>query len=118
MARWLLAALVLACTTSCGRYRDTVLIPDAGRPAEVTLHAREGQTQIVSLDVKGVADIQGDATIELLLHGASYKRVQLHGHTTFTWGGDWYTPDAIVRYAPASPSTKGSITLEYRFNTL
>jgi hypothetical protein len=115
--RWIPVGLILACV-SCGWHPDTALIPDAGRPAEMTLHARGTETRIYGLDVEGVADIQGDATIELVLNGAGYKTVQLHGHTTFTWGGDWYSPDAIVRYAPASRRTKGSVMLKYRFKTL
>jgi hypothetical protein len=117
VTRWMLSVLIVACT-SCGWHPDTAVIPDAGRPAEVTLHARRGETQIVGLEAEGVADIQGDATIELVLNGAGYKTVQLHDHTNFTWGGDWYSPDAIVRYVPASRMTKGSITLKYRFKTL
>jgi hypothetical protein len=111
--RWILSGLILACV-SCGWHPDTALIPDA----EMTLHARRTETKIYCLDVEGVADIQGDATIELVLNGAGYKTVQLHGHTTFTWGGDWYSPDAIVRYAPASRLTKGSVMLKYRFKAL
>jgi hypothetical protein len=111
-----LIPLILGCT-SCTWHPDTALIPDAGRPAEVTLHARRGETQIIGLDVEGVADIKGDATIELVLNGAGYKTVQLHGHTTFNWGGGWYSSDAVVRYAPASRLTTGSVTLKYRFKT-
>jgi hypothetical protein len=115
--RWILTGLILACA-SCGWHPDIALIPDASRPAEMTLHARRAESKIYGLDIEGVADIQGDATIELALNGKGYKTVQLHGHTTFTWSGDWYSPDAIVRYAPASRLTKGSIMLKYRFKTL
>jgi hypothetical protein len=112
--RWILLASILACT-SCGWHPDTALIPDASRPAEIALHARRTQTKISGLDIEGVADIQGDGTIELVLNGAGYKTVQLRGHTTFTWDSDWYSPNAIVRYTPTSGLTKGSIMLKYRF---
>jgi hypothetical protein len=73
--------------------------------------------QIIGLDVEGLANIKGDATIELVLNGAGYKTAHLHGRTTFNWSGDWYSSDVLVRYTPASRLTTGSVALRYRFKT-
>jgi hypothetical protein len=65
----------------------------------------------------GVGSVDGDAEISLMLNGEPYKPKRLHGRVLFTWRGDWYSQEAIVRYTPKSAKT-GSIQLFYRFRAL
>jgi hypothetical protein len=92
-------------------------IEDASRPIDVTLRAPPELDAVYALDVVAVGRIEGDAEISLVLNGAPYKTRHISGPVLFTWGGDWYGPEAIVRYTP-SADTSGSMTLNYRFRSL
>ena len=95
----------------------TVSIDDASRPVDVSLRAPPDLKAIYALDVVGVGRVEGEAEIALVLNGALYKPRHLGGAVLFTWGGDWYGPEAVVRYTPMSGAS-GSITLNYRFRSL
>lgn len=95
----------------------TATIPDASHAAELTLRAKGHENEIYALDVRGTGRIEGEGEIALILNGAPYKSVRLHGPVDFVWGGDWYSSVAVVRYTPLSPAS-GSIKLSYRFNWL
>jgi hypothetical protein len=92
-------------------------VPDVTTSTEVTLHAKPLQRRIYSLDIVGFGNIDGDAEISLVLSGEPYKDVKLHGHVRFLWGGDWYSPTAVVRYTVGAVKG-GSLVLRYRFNDL
>jgi hypothetical protein len=95
----------------------TAVINDASRPIDVSLRAPHDKKAIYALDVVGVGRIDGDAEIALLLNGVPYKTKRLSGPVLFTWGGDWYNPEAIVHYTPVA-AKGGSMKLSYRFRSL
>jgi hypothetical protein len=94
-----------------------VSIDDASRSIDVSLRAPPDLKAIYALDVVGVGRVEGEAEIALVLNGARYKPRHLGGAVLFTWGGDWYGPEAVVRYTPTSGAS-GSIVLSYRFRSL
>jgi hypothetical protein len=96
---------------------QTASIADATTAQDLTLRAKPGQTHIYSLDVTGSGSIDGDAEICLMLNGKPYKPVKLHGRVHFSWGGDWYSQTATVRYAPHGVK-RGALVLRYQFRTL
>ena len=95
----------------------SISIADVGKATDVTLRAKDDAGGIYALDVKGSGHINGEAEITLILNGQPYKSARLRGPVHFSWGGDWYSPDAIVRYKPLS-TTSGSLQLKYRFHSL
>jgi hypothetical protein len=95
----------------------TLTISDAGSPVELTLRAPNGSKGVYALDVRGSGRIDGEAEIALILNGQPYKVTNLDGVVHFEWGGDWYAPEAVVRYRPLSAKS-GSIKLRYRFYLL
>lgn len=96
---------------------STASIEDASRAIDIILHAPPDLKSVYALDVVGVGWIDGEAEIALVLNGAPYKSRYLDGAVLFTWGGDWYGPEAVVRYTPAL-GANGVITLNYRFRSL
>ena len=95
----------------------TMTIADAGIPIELTLRAPSAPKRVYALDVQGNGRIDGEAEIALILNGQPYKVAHLDGVVHFEWGGDWYSPEAVVRYRPLSAKS-GSIKLRYRFHAL
>jgi len=95
----------------------TLDIEDATRQSEATLHAPPGYDAIYALDVVGSGRITGEGEISLILNGAPYKTHHVSGEVSFTWGGDWYSPEAKVRFTPSSKAS-GSVTLHYKFRSL
>jgi hypothetical protein len=95
----------------------SLIIADVARPTELTLRAKDHPDRVYALDVRGSGSINGEAEIALILNGQPYKTVRLNGPVHFAWGGDWYAPEAVVRYTPLS-ATSGSIKLRYRFRSL
>ena len=92
-------------------------IEDASRPIDVRLRAPQESKAVYALDVVGVGRLEGEGEIALVLNGALYKPQHLSGCVLFTWRGDWYSPEAVVRYTPA-PGASGSMALNYRFHSL
>ena len=95
----------------------TVTIADAGIPIELTLRAPGAPKRVYALDVQGSGRIDGEAEVTLILNGQPYKVAHLSGVVHFEWGGDWYSPEAVVRYRPLSAKA-GVIKLRYRFHSL
>jgi hypothetical protein len=96
---------------------DTLRIPDAGKPVELTLRSKHTGKSVYALHVEGRGQIDGAADISLVLNGQPYKTVRLKGPVRFSWREDWYAPEAVVRYTPLT-ATGGSIGLSYRFGVL
>lgn len=66
------------------------------------------------INIKGSGDIDGQATISLLLNGAPYKVARVSGKVDFEWGGDWYAETAEIRYEPVNVRS-GEVIVHYRF---
>jgi hypothetical protein len=108
-----LTAILLA---SCQPPQQETNLADATRPATITLRAGS-PGHVHAIDIAGSGSIDGVARIELLLNGRRYRSVELADKVAFRWRNDWYSREAVVRYAPLRVR-RGSITLSYRFETL
>jgi hypothetical protein len=106
------AVAVLVSGCSGKRTHD---IADVRKAETITLKKASGQKTIHALSVTGSGEIDGNAEIALILNGGPYKTESLSGSVDFQWGGDWYSDQAEIRYAPASV-TGGTLRLEYEFN--
>ena len=70
-----------------------------------------------ALSIRGSGQIDGHATISLLLDGKPYKVEKLSGAVDFKWGGEWYADTAEVRYEPDGVRS-GDVVLRYNFEKL
>lgn len=116
----ILSAVVLVVAIArakCLWLPNRVHIADASKPARVMLEARTHPDRIYALDVVGSGHLDGGGKIWLVLNGEPYKTIELRGPVHFSWGGDWYSPEAEVRYSPDAATT-GSISLSYEFHSL
>jgi hypothetical protein len=85
------------------------------RSAEIlVLGQKAGSHTTHAIKVCGSGEIDGEATISLLLNGEPYKVAKLRGPVNFEWGGDWYCETAEVRYEPANVRS-GKVVLRYKF---
>lgn len=105
-----LVVLLAACS-------DRQSIEDARMPATLILSAPKASTHAYAIRVRVRGEIDGSATIALMLHGGPYKTRPLSGKVDFIWDGDWYEDTAEVRYTP-NDVRSGRLSLEYEFDTL
>lgn len=111
-----LAGAILILVTGCGSSDDSASILDASQPATIVLKS-ESAEGVVGLDVFGTGHVDGTGRIELILNGQPYKSEVLIDDVAFRWGGDWYSPEATIRYTPQD-ARGGAIKLSYRFRSL
>lgn len=116
---WVLAFGIVLAVLVYVRWPGIAVVADAGLPAELHLRARAGadHARIYGLEVIGSGHVEGGARIELLLDGQLMKSLELSDEVAFTWDGDWYRPEALVRYVPLT-ARGGRILLKYRFRSL
>jgi hypothetical protein len=110
-------AVVLLWSYMASRQPPSVKLDDLTRSSEIVLKAPNGETAIVGLEVIGSGQVDGNARVELMLDGRVQEAALLQGPVEFRWSGDWYSPEALVRYTPGS-ATSGSVKLSYRFASL
>ena len=77
-----------------------------------TLTSKCGE-QVVSIKIEGYGNSEGSSAIHLILNDEEYKSEVLDGKFKFTWSGDWYSDEAIVRYV-ANSASAANLTLDYR----
>jgi hypothetical protein len=114
-----LAFLVALCGlgASCSPFEETAPIADLTQTTIIKLVSSNPEKHVVSLQIRGAGSIDGTAQIELMLDGKPYRSEQLQGPVSFSWGGDWYSPTAEIRYRPSNVRG-GKLSLDYRFGTL
>ena len=83
----------------------------------ITLKNSNNQKHVYGIDIRGLGNIDGDATITLILNGKPYKTEKLRGGVSFKWGGDWYSDTAEIQYTPGYVNS-GELVIEYKFSTL
>jgi hypothetical protein len=93
----------------------SVSISDVRQCETLVLGTKTGNPYTHGITIRGSGEIDGDATISLLLNGEQYKVAKLNGRIDFAWGGDWYSETAEVRYKPTSVRA-GKVVLHYRFH--
>jgi hypothetical protein len=111
----LLAGMIICSLCSCGFTRMTYDVKDVTRPETITLRNAPGGGPVYSLSIVGQGELEGNATITLVLNGEPYKRERLSGKVQFRWDGDWYSDEAKIIYEPSAVRA-GRLSLKYAFN--
>lgn len=111
-----LAVAIFTLLSGCGPSHESASILDASQPATLVLKSQAAKG-VFALDVSGTGHVDGTGRIELMLNGQPYKTEVMTGDATFRWAGDWYSPEATVRYTPQD-ARGGAIKLDYRFRSL
>ena len=107
-------SLILA---ACVNYSRSVKVADVRKEEVIVLKHVYDSGHVYSIRIRGSGNIDGEATISLILNGEQYKTEKLHGAVSFKWGGDWYSDTAEIRYKPSSVNF-GELLIEYQFSTL
>ena len=93
----------------------SVSVSDVMRNETLVLGTKTGKPYTHGVTIRGSGEIDGDATISLMLNGETYKVAKLHGSIDFEWGGDWYSETAEVLYEPTNVRS-GNVALHYKFH--
>ena len=101
--------------SGCGQTYRTYTINDPTQDEIITLTKMPEQDGIYSWTVKGTGEIEGEATISVMLNEEPYLTEELSGKVDFQWNGDWYGDEAEIVYSPISVMS-GNLTLKYRFH--
>lgn len=95
-----------------------VLMPNVGlsdvRNRETLVLREELGKPVHGITIRGSGEVEGDATVSLVLNGDPYIVAKLNGKVDFQWGGDWYSETAQIRYEPEAVRS-GKVVLHYRF---
>ena len=91
-------------------------VRDVRQAGTLVLGRETGSPYTWALSIRGSGQIDGEATISLLLgEGRPYVVERLSGKVDFEWRRDWYTEAAEVKYDPVSVRS-GKLLLRYRFH--
>ena len=109
--------IFFAVLSGCAKYDQKQEIKDANKPETLILQKKAAQGSIVSYKIHGSGSISGTAEIQIILNNSVYHTETINGNISFTWGGDWYSDTAEIRYIPKDVSG-GHILIEYSFGDL
>lgn len=114
----LLACFSLFFLISCNdSYRMTTMsYENLTQSQTFTLTSKCG-AQVIAIEIEGDGISKGNPVINLMLNDEEYKSLVLGSEFQFTWSGDWYSEEAIVRYK-ANSDSKTNLTLSYRMKCL
>lgn len=116
-ARSIFGVLVLSClATSCTQYSREAQIADVRKEEVIVLRSDPDRGPVHGISIRGRGSLEGEAQISLMLNGAPYKTEKLIGKVNFSWGGDWYSDTAEIRYEPIRVKS-GQLVIEYEFST-
>lgn len=102
--------------TACANYDGSVKIADVRKEETIVLKNTHKPGYVYSINILGSGNLDGEATVSLILNGEAYKTEKLKGAVNFEWGGDWYSDTAEIRYQPGNVNS-GELVIEYRFFT-
>ncbi len=94
-----------------------VMVKEVRQPETLIITHPASNVHIHSLTVRGAGEIDGQASITLMLNGQPYKTESLGGTVDFQWHGDWYEQTAEIRYDPVN-ARSGEVLLHYRFHSI
>ena len=103
--------------TGCTKYDRLVTVADVREEDVIILRNTSNPEHVYGIDIRGSGNLDGEATISLILNGEPYKTEKLKGPVSFNWGGDWYSDTAEIRYQPNNVKS-GKVAIEYKFSTL
>lgn len=104
-----LLGVVAAAWVRNGRWQS-LEITDAGRPADLVLHAKPREN-VSGLAVSIAGKIDGSAE----LSGKGRGREALSGHVDLHTDGDWFRDECRLHYEPHGTKS-GTLTVKYRFH--
>jgi hypothetical protein len=113
-----LVYLFLFCLIACGENYQMATIHNGNleKSHTFTLTSKCGE-QVVAIKIEGYGNSEGSSAIHLILNNEEYKSKVLNGKFRFTWSGDWYSDEAIVRYVANSASAV-NLKLDYRMECI
>jgi hypothetical protein len=97
-------------------YDRSVKVVDVQKEEVVILKNSHSTNHVYGISIRGTGNIDGEASISLILNGEPYKTEMLKGKVRFDWGGDWYSDTAEIRYKPNNVNS-GELLIEYKFST-
>src|SRR5262245_61784172 len=97
---------------SCTKYPHEVRLADVQRPQVIMLKKEPN-----AIGIRGRGNLDGEAHVSLMLNGNPYKTERLNGKVSFSWGGDWYSDTAEIRYEPINVKS-GELIVQYQFSSL
>jgi hypothetical protein len=112
-----LVSILLIFMIGCGVSNQTYIIADVAKAETITLRKQAGQGNIHGFSVSGRGQIEGEATMILVLNGKPYKEERLSGAVDFHWEGDWYSDSVEIQYRPSSVKG-GKLFLGYKFKDM
>ncbi len=114
--RPIVIAVLLAFAGCAPDYDTDGVITHVTLNRTLTLRAQKSQAAIAAIDIAVSGSIVGSGEIQLMLNGAVYQRHEMSGQFVFRMGGDWYSPEAEVRYIPKDAKS-GSFKVEAVFHS-
>jgi hypothetical protein len=91
------------------------VVRDVRKPETIVLKKGTRQGNIVSIRIHCHGEIIGNATICLMSGDHAYRTEKVSGAVNFTWGGEWYTDSAEIRYEPRDVRS-GQLYITYDFS--
>lgn len=110
----ILALLVVPWIAGCAKYDHQFIISRAQVPQIIVLRKTIGQGPVHWINLHAMGQIEGKATLTLILNGKPYKVRQISGNIDFRWSSGWSADKAEIRYDPTGVST-GTVVLRYGF---
>jgi len=102
--------------TACDKSNQQFIVNDVSKSQDIFLEShKSGNVHSLTITVTG--DITGNSEIALMAGEKPYKLENITGKVNVTWGGDWYSEKATIRYTPKNASD-GKLVIDYKFNTI
>jgi hypothetical protein len=95
----------------------SVAVRDVRQAEVLVLATKKTDRHPIAISIHCFGQIDGEATITLLVGGQPYRIEKLSGSVDFEWGGDWYSETAKVRYEPVDVRS-GKLVLHYSISKL
>jgi hypothetical protein len=99
------------------RPAPSALVCDVRQAEILVLGEETGNPSTYAISIRGSGQIDGEATVSLLLNGRPNKVEKLRRMVDFQWGGDWYSETAKVQYEPSGVRS-GKVVLHYNFHKI
>ena len=107
--------LIFTVLASCSSYDQSITVNNTDKPQEIIL---KNSNNVIpyALNIKITGYIDGTASMHLMLNEKPYKIKAVGNNVDITWGGDWYSNEAVIIYTPDNV-TKGNLLINYGFET-
>jgi len=113
-ARIVKMVFLLLPLAACVDYDRAIKVSDVRKEEVVTVKSNQSSGHVYGINIRGTGNIDGEASISLILNGEPYKTEILKGEVSFEWDGDWYSDTAEIVYKPKLINS-GELVIEYNF---